>query len=202
MSSFSGILKRIGLVQFRTKVISFCYLRWWCDCTASWREKWSKVRNERNKARDECKRLRSKLESYNKDVATLTKEKKAIEGEVEQLKSNARELNASSPPQSPKHESVKDSELKQENHSLKKQLTQLSAQLDKSTKNVYHERESVSFYTLYFAKASRKARDICVCIREKLKLQKCVEGLNAELSRLRLQQEELVTSRNDIVQQV
>jgi len=28
-------------------------LRWWSDCTANWREKWTKVRSERNRARDE-----------------------------------------------------------------------------------------------------------------------------------------------------
>ncbi|KAB5558752.1 hypothetical protein PHYPO_G00020880 [Pangasianodon hypophthalmus] len=32
-------------------------MRWWSDCTANWREKWSKVRAERNRARDE--RLRA-----------------------------------------------------------------------------------------------------------------------------------------------
>ncbi|NXG89750.1 C102A protein, partial [Stercorarius parasiticus] len=28
-------------------------MRWWSDCTANWREKWSKVRAERNRAREE-----------------------------------------------------------------------------------------------------------------------------------------------------
>ncbi|NWR24193.1 C102A protein, partial [Emberiza fucata] len=29
-------------------------MRWWSDCTANWREKWSKVRAERNRAREEA----------------------------------------------------------------------------------------------------------------------------------------------------
>ncbi|GBO43246.1 hypothetical protein AVEN_251950-1 [Araneus ventricosus] len=33
-------------------------MRWWSDCTANWREKWSKVRTERNKAREETRVLR------------------------------------------------------------------------------------------------------------------------------------------------
>ena len=46
-------------------------MRWWSDCTANWREKWSKVRNERNKARDECKQLRMKLEKSVKECILL-----------------------------------------------------------------------------------------------------------------------------------
>ena len=46
-------------------------MRWWSDCTANWREKWSKVRNERNKAREECKHLRTKLEKSVKECVLL-----------------------------------------------------------------------------------------------------------------------------------
>lgn len=46
-------------------------MRWWSDCTANWREKWSKVRNERNKARDESKQLRMKLEKSVKECILL-----------------------------------------------------------------------------------------------------------------------------------
>ena len=28
-------------------------LQWWSDCTANWREKWTKVRSERNRIREE-----------------------------------------------------------------------------------------------------------------------------------------------------
>lgn len=50
-------------------------MRWWSDCTANWREKWSKVRNERNKAREEARQLRNKLESAVKDANDLKREK-------------------------------------------------------------------------------------------------------------------------------
>ncbi|KAJ8982797.1 hypothetical protein NQ317_018499 [Molorchus minor] len=53
-------------------------MRWWSDCTANWREKWSKVRNERNKARDECKQLRTKLESLLKESSTNRREKRGF----------------------------------------------------------------------------------------------------------------------------
>lgn len=46
-------------------------MRWWSDCTSNWREKWSKVRNERNKAREENRHLRGRLEVIVKECAIL-----------------------------------------------------------------------------------------------------------------------------------
>lgn len=43
-------------------------MRWWSDCTANWREKWSKVRAERNSAREESRQLRIKLEMAMKEL--------------------------------------------------------------------------------------------------------------------------------------
>lgn len=61
-------------------------MRWWSDCTANWREKWSKVRNERNKAREEIKQLRSRLDVAVKDSNTLKREKIELETQNEELK--------------------------------------------------------------------------------------------------------------------
>ncbi|KAG8231711.1 hypothetical protein J437_LFUL018955, partial [Ladona fulva] len=68
-------------------------MRWWSDCTANWREKWSKVRNERNKAREENKILRTKLEAAIEDAnacrrsqAELEQEKERLIKEVERLR--------------------------------------------------------------------------------------------------------------------
>lgn len=61
-------------------------MRWWSDCTANWREKWSKVRNERNKSRDECKQLRSKLEIVLKECSTNKREKQELEQQNDLLK--------------------------------------------------------------------------------------------------------------------
>ncbi|XP_057360239.1 coiled-coil domain-containing protein 102B isoform X2 [Manis pentadactyla] len=46
-------------------------MRWWSDCTANWREKWSKVRAERNSAREEGRQLRIKLEMTMKELSAL-----------------------------------------------------------------------------------------------------------------------------------
>lgn len=61
-------------------------MRWWSDCTANWREKWSKVRNERNMAREEVKVLRAKLEIAVKDANTFKHESQELELQNEQLK--------------------------------------------------------------------------------------------------------------------
>uniref|UniRef100_A0A4X2LNM1 Coiled-coil domain containing 102B n=1 Tax=Vombatus ursinus TaxID=29139 RepID=A0A4X2LNM1_VOMUR len=63
-------------------------MRWWSDCTANWREKWSKVRIERNKAREEGRQLRIKLEMAMKELSALKKkqgslnEKETLDAEV------------------------------------------------------------------------------------------------------------------------
>ncbi|XP_015127230.1 coiled-coil domain-containing protein 102A [Diachasma alloeum] len=61
-------------------------MKWWSDCTANWREKWSKVRNERNKAREEAKLLRTKLEIAVKDANSYKHESQDLELQNEQLR--------------------------------------------------------------------------------------------------------------------
>ena len=61
-------------------------MRWWSDCTANWREKWSKVRNERNKSREECKQLRFKLEHAIKECINSKRDRENLSSEVLTLK--------------------------------------------------------------------------------------------------------------------
>ena len=61
-------------------------MRWGSDCTANWREKWSKVRTERNRSREEAKLLRTKLEMALKDCSAVRREKQSIEHENEFLR--------------------------------------------------------------------------------------------------------------------
>ena len=46
-------------------------MRWWSDCTTNWREKYSKIRGERNKTREESRQLRAKLETVVKENTTM-----------------------------------------------------------------------------------------------------------------------------------
>lgn len=72
-------------------------MRWWSDCTANWREKWSKVRTERNKSREENKVLRTKLEMALKDCSAIRREKQSIEHENEFLRSEIERIQQESP---------------------------------------------------------------------------------------------------------
>ncbi|XP_069776505.1 coiled-coil domain-containing protein 102A-like isoform X7 [Narcine bancroftii] len=67
-------------------------MRWWSDCTANWREKWSKVRAERNKAREEVRQMRQKLEVVTKELAALKREKQELLNETEQLRKEAKPI--------------------------------------------------------------------------------------------------------------
>lgn len=67
-------------------------MRWWSDCTANWREKWSKVRNERNKAKDEAKQLKSKVDVLSKELATAKAEKNELEQQLAEVKRDNEKL--------------------------------------------------------------------------------------------------------------
>lgn len=60
-------------------------MRWWSDCTANWREKWSKAREERNQAREECRRLRSELDVSITDCATLAQHRDHLVSQAHSL---------------------------------------------------------------------------------------------------------------------
>ncbi|XP_045581905.1 coiled-coil domain-containing protein 102A isoform X1 [Procambarus clarkii] len=60
-------------------------MRWWSDCTANWREKWSKVRSERNKAREEVRILRGRLEVSQRETGVLRREKNDLEAQMTHL---------------------------------------------------------------------------------------------------------------------
>ncbi|XP_061421470.1 coiled-coil domain-containing protein 102A-like [Lethenteron reissneri] len=53
-------------------------MRWWSDCTASWREKWAKVRAERNRAREEARALRERLEGATAELAEARRERRGV----------------------------------------------------------------------------------------------------------------------------
>uniref|UniRef100_A0AAR2KTX5 Coiled-coil domain-containing protein 102A n=1 Tax=Pygocentrus nattereri TaxID=42514 RepID=A0AAR2KTX5_PYGNA len=69
-------------------------MRWWSDCTANWREKWSKVRAERNRARDEVRQLRQRLDALTKELTGVRRERQELVAENEQLRLEAQRLQA------------------------------------------------------------------------------------------------------------
>ncbi|XP_054627558.1 coiled-coil domain-containing protein 102A isoform X2 [Dunckerocampus dactyliophorus] len=73
-------------------------MRWWSDCTANWREKWSKVRGERNRARDEVRQLRQRLDAVTKELTSVRRERQELASEVEVLKQDLRSDSTAPPP--------------------------------------------------------------------------------------------------------
>lgn len=69
-------------------------MRWWSDCTANWREKWSKVRAERNRARDEVRQLRQRLDALTKELTGARRERQELAAENEQLRLEAQSVRA------------------------------------------------------------------------------------------------------------
>lgn len=69
-------------------------MRWWSDCTANWREKWSKVRAERNRARDEVRQLRQRLDALTKELTGARRERQELAAENEQLRQENQRLSA------------------------------------------------------------------------------------------------------------
>ncbi|XP_026150019.1 coiled-coil domain-containing protein 102A [Mastacembelus armatus] len=67
-------------------------MRWWSDCTANWREKWSKVRAERNRARDEVRQLRQRLDALTKELTSVRRERQELASENETLRQEALRL--------------------------------------------------------------------------------------------------------------
>ncbi|XP_068432373.1 coiled-coil domain-containing protein 102A [Clinocottus analis] len=72
-------------------------MRWWSDCTANWREKWSKVRSERNRARDEVRQLRQRLDTLTKELTSVRRERQELASESETLRQEALRLRGDHP---------------------------------------------------------------------------------------------------------
>uniref|UniRef100_A0A8D3AXD5 Coiled-coil domain-containing protein 102A n=1 Tax=Scophthalmus maximus TaxID=52904 RepID=A0A8D3AXD5_SCOMX len=109
-------------------------MRWWSDCTANWREKWSKVRAERNRARDEVRQLRQRLDTITKELTSVRRERQELASENETLRQQTLHLRGDhvvpapsavhndskpdrvgeAPPGSPEPEPVRDVDLDRE----------------------------------------------------------------------------------------
>ena len=62
-------------------------LKWWSDCTANWREKWTKVRIERNKAVEEVRETRREADRLGAERDRAREENEMLRSEVRELRS-------------------------------------------------------------------------------------------------------------------
>ncbi|XP_057291315.1 coiled-coil domain-containing protein 102A-like isoform X1 [Hydractinia symbiolongicarpus] len=64
--------------------------RWWSESTASWREKWGKVRSQRNKLRDDYVILKGQYTSLTKEYSMIKAEKDNLRNQLASLKPEKR----------------------------------------------------------------------------------------------------------------
>ena len=74
-------------------------MRWWSDCTANWREKWGKVRAERNRLREEVKILYGRndvltqeLANAKRDLEDYVIENESLKHDLEKVQSDMKRL--------------------------------------------------------------------------------------------------------------
>jgi len=63
-------------------------MRWWSDCTANWRDKWTKVRAERNKAVEESRQVRREADRLAAERDRVRQENEMLRLEVGALRSS------------------------------------------------------------------------------------------------------------------
>jgi coiled-coil domain-containing protein 102A len=73
-------------------------MRWWSECTASWREKWSTVRDERNRARDESHTLRAALDECHEQLEQAHCLKRQVDAQLSKYKAQIYRLSRDKPP--------------------------------------------------------------------------------------------------------
>ncbi|CAG7784953.1 unnamed protein product [Allacma fusca] len=117
-------------------------MRWWSDCTANWREKWSLVRNERNQAREELRVAKLQLDEALKQIELL---RGSSGGSTEVTYSNLSALKAVSPPVNVTTTSYTQTDKAVADSSkvisLEKQIAALMFKLEESNRTVVFERE-------------------------------------------------------------
>uniref|UniRef100_A0A3B4XUY6 Coiled-coil domain-containing protein 102A n=1 Tax=Seriola lalandi dorsalis TaxID=1841481 RepID=A0A3B4XUY6_SERLL len=174
-------------------------MRWWSDCTANWREKWSKVRAERNRARDEVRQLRQRLDTLTKELTSVRRERQELATENETLRQQTLRLggdhtapppSTASPSYSPAHHSRSSSGLSRQERSRQLWEDMSTAEEDSSKLNALQLRLDES------QKVLLKERE------DKLALSKIIERLEAELSQWKLKYEELSKSKQEALKQL
>uniref|UniRef100_A0A1A8KQA0 Coiled-coil domain-containing protein 102A n=1 Tax=Nothobranchius kuhntae TaxID=321403 RepID=A0A1A8KQA0_NOTKU len=199
-------------------------MRWWSDCTANWREKWSKVRAERNRARDEIRQLRQRLDTLTKELTSANANFKpdgAVDG----------------PPGSPEPEPVRDVDLNRQKIGQQKDMELLESVLRSGAAGLDSEetwdihgvnptgsrsssglsrqersrqlQEDVSMVEKDSSKLNAlqlrldESQKVLLKEREdKLALSKSIERLEAELSQWKLKYEELSKSKQEALKQL
>ncbi|XP_029824875.2 coiled-coil domain-containing protein 102A isoform X1 [Ixodes scapularis] len=178
-------------------------MRWWSDCTANWREKWSKVRTERNKAREDVRLLRGRVDAATKEAAALKRDKQELEAEVDQLRRELDYLRIADDPPSVDHEVQLSSTASSATHA---ELEHLEKLLDaEATNGLLSQRdpEQTDQRTpLLQLRLDEAAKLLLAERQEKNQLAKMLEKQATELGQLKAKYDELRKSRQDTLKEL
>ncbi|KAM4613976.1 coiled-coil domain-containing protein 102A isoform 1-T2 [Discoglossus pictus] len=195
-------------------------MRWWSDCTANWREKWSKVRAERNKAREEGVQLRSRLEILSKELSALKRERQEASTETEQLRRELERLRGNAKDQEiigqDTEEPVRDVEIerpsKNKEPALESNLQpegweQQNGCYPRSPRphhwdDVSTSEEDATRVTALKLRLDESQKVLLKEREDKMLLSKTIEKMETELSQWKLKCEELSKSRQEAIKQL
>ncbi|XP_063294248.1 coiled-coil domain-containing protein 102A isoform X2 [Pelobates fuscus] len=193
-------------------------MRWWSDCTANWREKWSKVRAERNKAREEGVQLRSRLEILSKELGALKRERQEAASETEQLRRELEKLrhNSRAPEtneddaEEPVRDVGTDRPTKNKDCELETSIQPLSSEQQNEVRG-YRIRnwedggpaeEDASKTTALKLRLDETQKVLLKEREDKILLSKTIEKMEAELSHWKMKCEEMNKARQEVVKQL
>ncbi|NXS14589.1 C102A protein, partial [Neodrepanis coruscans] len=205
-------------------------MRWWSDCTANWREKWSKVRAERNRAREEVRQLRHRLEALTKELASLRRDRDRDRPD-ERPPPPRPQPSAGSPPAadgaegdtSPEHEPVRDvgAEVPQKAKELELMENILTSKQDESWEqrgprasfsrqersrllweDVSVMEEDATKVTALKLRLDESQKVLLKEREDKLALSKNIEKLEGELSQWKIKYEELNKNKQEVMKQL
>ncbi|XP_026689452.2 coiled-coil domain-containing protein 102B-like isoform X3 [Ciona intestinalis] len=171
-------------------------LRWWSECTSNWREKWTKVRAERNRAREEFKRLKEDYDNAEKELTVLRQQKVLLINENTSLKHDASDRSSQSPSDGSSTKSItpRDSGRKSFSSTLSKKSGQSNTKLDEEQIN--QKAVALQLRVEESVKTVQAERDT------NLSLNKRIETLEQELSTLQHKYDELKSSKQDLLKQL
>uniref|UniRef100_A0A4W6CZ18 Coiled-coil domain-containing protein 102A n=1 Tax=Lates calcarifer TaxID=8187 RepID=A0A4W6CZ18_LATCA len=204
-------------------------MRWWSDCTANWREKWSKVRAERNRARDEVRQLRQRLDTLTKELTSVRRERQELASENETLRQQTLRLRGDhaapppsatspssspldrvgeAPPGSPEPEPVRDVDLDRQSGGVNMASSRSSSGLSRQERSrqlwedMSTAEEDSSKLNALQLRLDESQKVLLKEREDKLALSKSIERLEAELSQWKLKYEELSKSKQEALKQL
>ncbi|NWU89348.1 C102A protein, partial [Upupa epops] len=202
-------------------------MRWWSDCTANWREKWSKVRAERNRAREEVRQLRHRLETLTKELATLRRDRDrpderlptrphgqpgtstttdSIEGEADPEHEPVRDVGADAPQKPKELELMENILTSKQDDSWEQQGPRGSFSRQERSRLLWEDvsvvEEDATKVTALKLRLDESQKVLLKEREDKLALSKSIEKLEGELSQWKIKYEELSKSKQEVMKQL